>query len=80
MSGQILRDADLSQALSPAWIQQTVFGLAAEWGKSPLEALKAEEVFHSNLKFCTVWAKNKFPNDAIQKKAVEARELLELLE
>jgi hypothetical protein len=30
LAGQILRDADLSQALNPSWIQQVVFGLAEE--------------------------------------------------
>src|SRR5436853_2589297 len=34
--GQIIRDADLAQALNPAWIQQVVFGLAQEWELSPL--------------------------------------------
>jgi hypothetical protein len=39
---QIIRDADLAQALSPAWIQQVVFGLAQEWELSPLEVLKGQ--------------------------------------
>ena len=39
LCGKILRDADISQAFSVAWIQQVVFGLAAEWRKPPLEVL-----------------------------------------
>ena len=33
--GQVLREADLSQALSVAWMQQVVFGLSEEWGNRP---------------------------------------------
>src|SRR6516162_1069264 len=33
----IIRDADLAQAFSPAWIQQVVIGLALERGTAPIE-------------------------------------------
>ncbi|MDO8585002.1 MAG: hypothetical protein Q7R85_02680 [bacterium] len=79
LSGQILRDADLSQALSVAWIQQVVFGLATEWGKTPLEVLKLQGPFHKNLKFSTEWAKAKFPAPIIEEKIAEAAELVALL-
>ncbi len=79
LSGQILRDADLSQALSVAWIQQVIFGLATEWGKAPLEVLKAQSRFHENLKFCTAWAQAKFPEHVVKAKIAEAAELVELL-
>src|SRR5215472_15771821 len=35
--GNIIRDADLAQALSPVWIQQVVIGLAEEQGVKPLD-------------------------------------------
>lgn len=78
-SGQIIRDADLSQALSVAWIQQVVFGLATEWGRTPLEVLRAQSAFHDNLKLHTDWAQQLFPRSVIEEKIVEARELVDLL-
>ena len=79
LAGQILRDADLSQALSVAWIQQVVFGLATEWGKTPLEVLQLQSKFHDNLHFATAWAQTKFPPSSIAAKIKEAEELVELL-
>jgi hypothetical protein len=78
--GQILRDADLCQTLSPVWLQQVVFGLAAEWGKTPLEVLKAQEPFLKSISFHTEWAQERFPIEVIFAKIDEARELLALLE
>lgn len=76
----ILRDADLSQAFSVAWIQQVVFGLAAEWGKKPIDVLKMQEPFHKNLAFQTDWARQRFTPATVEAKIREARELLDLLE
>lgn len=80
LSAQILRDADLSQSLSVAWIQQVIFGLAKEWGKTPLEVLKMQEGFLGNLHPATSWAKTFFTQEDIQAKIQEAKELLEILE
>lgn len=79
LCGQIIRDADMSQALSEAWIQQVIFGLASEWNKKPIEVLEMEGAFHKNLKFHTEWALSMFSQRDIDKKVTEARELLELL-
>jgi len=76
---QIIRDADMSQALSEAWIQQVIFGLASEWNKKPIEVLEMESIFHKNLKFHTEWALSMFSQEDIDKKIAEANELLELL-
>ncbi len=76
---KIMRDTDLSQALSVAWIQQVIFGLAAEWNKTPLEVLKIQEPFLRSLTFQTEWAKDFFSQKAIDDKIAEARELLALL-
>lgn len=80
LCGLILRDADVSQALSVAWIQQVIFGLAAEWGKTPIEVLKMQEPFLSSLSFNTQWARDQFPYTNIVAKIEEAQDLLELLE
>lgn len=77
---QIIRDADLSQALDPVWLQQVVLGLAAEWGKTPCEILRMQDSFLGNLKFITEWAKKKFPEIDIESKIAEAKDLLALLE
>ncbi len=77
---QIIRDADLGQTFSPVWIQQVVFGLAAEWGKTPLEVLQRQENFLRSIEFATEWGREKFPKAQIEEKIQEARELLSLLE
>lgn len=76
----ILRDVDMSQALDVVWIQQVVIGLAAEWGKKPIEILRTQPAFLKNLKFSTIWARKMFPEKAIAKKIEEAQQLLELIE
>src|SRR5712671_5146112 len=55
--GQIIRDADLAQALSPAWIQQVVIGLAQESEVEPLDVLRAQGAFLAGLSFHTRWAR-----------------------
>jgi len=75
----ILRDADLAQALNPAWIQQVVFGLAAEWNKEPIELLKLQIAFAANLSFRTAWAQQTFPQCVVKEKIREAEQLLEIL-
>lgn len=80
LEGKILRDADMSQAFSVAWIQQVVFGLALEWKKKPIDVLKMQRPFLSNLSFHTVWAKQQFPQCEIAGKIDEAQQLIELLE
>jgi hypothetical protein len=77
--GQIIRDTDRAQALSPAWIQQVVFGLAQEWELSPLEVLKRQGSFLAGLSFSTGWAQQLFPEELIQAKIEEVEQLLQLL-
>jgi hypothetical protein len=79
LAGQILRDADLSQALNPAWIQQVVFGLAEEGELYPLDVLKAQRSFLSALRFNTEWARKLFPPNLIEAKIAEAESLVRLL-
>ena len=78
LSCKIIRDADLAQALDVVWLQQVVLGLAKEWGKEPIEVLKDQDRFLSNLKFSTEWAQREFPPDAIASKIAEAQRLLGL--
>jgi hypothetical protein len=79
LSEQIICDTDLSQALSVAWIQQVIFGLAGEWNKMPIEVLKMQGSFLGSLKFKTEWAKMFFTQAAIDEKMAEAKELLDIL-
>lgn len=77
--GLVLRDADMSQAMSTAWIQQVVFGLAEEWGKPAMEVLKMQIGFHKGLKFYSHWGKTQFSSQLIQSKVAEAEQLVEIL-
>jgi len=79
LSGFIIRDADLSQALSVAWFQQTIFGLSTEWGKEPIEVLQMQERFHRSFEFQTEWAREMFPPEVIEAKIDESKEFLEIL-
>ena len=79
LAAKIIRDADMSQALSVAWIQQVILGLAAEWRKTALDILQMQGPFMSNLRFLTEWGQKMFPQKVIDAKIEEARELLELL-
>lgn len=79
LEGEILRDADLCQALSPVWLQQIVFGLAEEWNMDPIEVLKKQITFHGGLEFRTDWARSSFPQQLIEQKIEEAEELLLIL-
>jgi hypothetical protein len=80
LAGRIIRDADLAQALTPAWIQQVVIGLAAEWEVHPIEVLRAQASFLAGLSFNTRWARQLFPQELIQSKIEEVEQLLRLLQ
>lgn len=79
LAARILRDADLAQNFSVAWIQQIVFGFAAEWGRTPIEVLGLHAEFLTRLQLHTEWGRQLFPQSAIEDKLAEARELLEIL-
>jgi hypothetical protein len=79
LPARIIRDADVGQTLNAAWIQQVIFGLAAEWGKTPMELLEMQAPFLSGLRFNTEWARSIFPREYVQEKISEATELLSLL-
>jgi HD superfamily phosphodiesterase len=76
---QILRDADISQAFSLAWIQQIVFGLAGEMGMPTKAILEMQGKFLASIKFQTTWAKEEYPKEVILAKVTEANELLACL-
>ena len=76
---QIIRDADMAQSMSNAWIQHVIFGLALEWNKKPIDVLKAELPFHEMLKFYTDWGKSMFPQTVIDRKTKEVTDLIEIL-
>lgn len=79
LPGLIIRDADLAQALSPAWIQQVVVGLARERRVEPLVILRQQPAFLAALAFNTKWARERFPPPLIAAKSAEAERLLSLL-
>ena len=72
---QIIRDADLAQSFSDVWIQQIVFGLAAENKVSPLEMLKQQRNFFLGFKFNTDWAKKQFGGQVLADKLQEVADL-----
>lgn len=57
----ILRDADTSQTFDTSWMQQIIFGLGTELGKSPRKMLEAQLPFlQERVKFYSDWGKAKF--------------------
>ena len=76
---QIMRDADISQALSPVWFQQVILGLAAEWNKSPIDILKMQKGFLGKIEFKTAWARQEFGRAALDEKIAEAEKWLAIL-
>lgn len=79
LEGLILRDADMMQAFSVAWIQQVIFGLAAEWQKAPIEVLKMQRGFLGSLAFKTDWGRYMVPQAVVDLKINEAEALFDLL-
>lgn len=80
LSGQIIRDADVAQTFSEAWIQQIIFGLSAEWSKTPIEILKAQISFLKGIKFHTEWGRKMVTEADIIRKLYEVRDFLEFLD
>lgn len=73
---RIIRDADPTQALHPAWFDQICLGLGSEWDKTPLEMLEVQEPFLNSLHFDTTWGKQRFPPSSITEKINEVNALL----
>jgi 3'5'-cyclic nucleotide phosphodiesterase len=80
LSAEIIRDADIAQVFSSAWLQQVVIGLAHEWGVQPIEVLRMQKSFLGSLAFRTGWARELFPAELVAAKIEEAEQLLRLLE
>jgi hypothetical protein len=79
LCSQIIRDADISQSLDPAWLQQVIFGLAAEWKRSPIDVLQGQVKFTESINFCTAWAQSLWPKKEIEDKIAEISRLLQIL-
>ncbi len=77
--GLILRDADICQVMSTAWLQQVICGLAAEMDFSEIEILKMQRSFLEGIQLNTFWAKSMF-KDQIPAKIEEAEEFIAILE
>jgi hypothetical protein len=76
----IMRDADVLQAFSPAWIQQIIFGLGDEQKETPIGMLRLQVPYLEGLKWNTEWAKERYPKSIIQDKIKEVRSILEILD
>lgn len=76
LMAQILRDADMGQTLSEAWLHQVVQGLAMEAGCSFEEMLSRQPGFLSKLTFHTEWGKATFPQKVIDARIFEVQRLL----
>ncbi len=75
----ILRDADMTQALGPAWIGEILAGYGSELGKTPIEMLETQLGFLANLHFATEFGKTYFGRPAIDAKVAETKGLLAIL-
>ena len=80
LSALILRDADMAQVFSMAWMQQVIFGFASEWRKDPIDILRSQIPFLNNVSFHTDWGRSEYPPEVIAEKIQEVNELLELLD
>lgn len=78
LGSEILRDADMSQTLTSVWIQQIIFGLAAEREISPLQSLKGQITYLRSMKFYSPWGK-KVLIRRVYGKIKETEEFLSLL-
>lgn len=78
LSGRILRDADVSQALSVAWVQQVVLGLSSEMSIDPIKVFEMQEGFLKNITFETDWANQLFAKEVIWAKIQETKSYLEI--
>ena len=80
IGSKILRDADMSQTFSVAWIQQILLGLSSEMRMTPEDFLKTQEIFMERvLKFHSVWGERKFGHQKPSRIA-EVKEYLRFLE
>lgn len=66
----IIRDADMTQCLSPTWIKDIIFGLQQEQGKTYKDGFISQLIFLKSLSFKTQWAKQKF-NEPLCKRIQE---------
>ena len=76
---QIIRDADMTQTFSEAWIQQIIFGLGKEWGYRPTEMLERQKTMLEGFKWHTKWAEERYGQNAINAKLKEVLELLKIV-
>jgi hypothetical protein len=60
LMARILRDADITYTLSPAWLKTVGYELPAELNKKPEEIIRFQESFLKCLKFSTEWAEEKY--------------------
>jgi len=79
LAERIMQDADMTQTFGVAWVQQVAVGLAEEWDMTPLQILKNQKGFLSNLKWKTEWAEKSFPPRVVQARIDEAEMYVAML-
>ncbi len=79
LGARILRDADLIQGMSTAWLQQVIIGLGTESSINPVQMLKKQIPFYQKLNLTTAWAKRKIGSKKIKDKLQEIQDYLNLL-
>lgn len=75
---KLLRDVDVASTLNDVWVQNVLFGLGREFGKTPEEMLKMQLSFLPQLKFETRWAKNEY-GKRVRSRIEEVKAMIECL-
>lgn len=68
----IMRDADMTQAYSVAWVLQVPIGLAKEWDMSVIDLFRGQQKFLAGVEWRTGWAKKTFTPEIVAAKIAEA--------
>lgn len=79
LSGCIIRDADMTQALDLTWMGINLVGLSMEWKITFKEMLLRQEPFLKGMKLESGWGRNTFPQHMINEKIRQARQLRRIL-
>ncbi len=76
----IIRDADMTPLFKEDWLQTIVFGLSAEMGITPLQMLREQPTFISDLHFYTSYFQALYNKNVINQKLEEVHTWIKILE
>ncbi len=77
---RVIRDADISQCFSLAWIQLICFGLSSEIGITPEQMLRGQGAFLRGMKMQSEWGCSEFNAEVIASKIEEVKSLVSILD